>query len=257
MSALCYGGYAFLYLPLVLIIVYSFNASETTQWQGFSFQWYRSLAQNADLLQATFMSLKIAFLAATLSVLLGTVCAYMWNESHLKLGIMASLPLVIPEMVMGLAILMLFVCLRDMWGWNQNRFLMVVATHTTLGAAYATEMIKSRLNSIDPDLQEAAMDLGASRKKTFFLVTLPLITPSIIASWLIAFLLSFDDVILASFTSGPGITTLPLFIFSSMKLGYTPQINALATCIVLATIPLILAMTYIYRNKPHKKSANQ
>jgi putrescine transport system permease protein len=246
-----YGGYIFLYLPLVLIIFYSFNASETVQWQSFSLHWYRVLFHNTYLVQATLTSIKIAFLSATFSTIIGTACAVIKNASRVKLYVVASIPLLVPEVVMGLSSLMLFVELKK-WGWLHNHFFMMVATHTTLGAAYATEIIKNRLDNLDPQLEEASMNLGASKSKTFLLVILPLIFPSIFASWMIAFLLSFDDVILSSFTSGPGITTLPLFIFSSIKLGHTPQINALAACIVLITAPLILIMSSIYK-KSNKK----
>lgn len=251
-TSIFYSGYIFLYLPLFLIIFYSFNASETVRWERFSLRWYTLLFQNTDLIQAALTSIKIALLSATFSIIIGVACSVCKsNTSRIHLHTLSSIPLLVPEVVMGLSSLILFVELKK-WNWLHSHFLMVVATHTTLGAAYATETIKNRLKDLNTQLEEASMNLGASKQKTFFLVTLPLIFPSIISSWMIAFLLSFDDVILASFTSGPGITTLPLFIFSSIKMGHTPQINALATCIVSITAPLILIMSYIYK-KSNKK----
>jgi len=251
-KSIFYAGYVFLYLPLVLIVVASFNASPLIKWHGFSLKWYRDLCQNTHLIQATWTSLKIAFLSATLSVIIATICSTVTNHStRIKINIVATFPLLVPEVVMGLSSLFLFVELKK-WGWMDSHFFMVVAAHTTLGAAYATEIIQTSLHNIDPSIKEASLNLGASRTKTLFLITLPLIFPSIMSSWMIAFLLSFDDVILSTFTSGPGITTLPMLIFSNIKLGQTPQINALATCIIFLTAPIILVMSYLYK-KSNKK----
>ncbi len=242
-----YGGYIFLYMPLVLVILYSFNTASTAQWTGISFKWYTALWHNAGLLKATKTSLNIAFVSATLSVIVGTVSALIsTHKRHTVLKTLIALPLVMPEMVIGLSIVIFFLELNQ-WGWNTNHFLMIVTAHTLLGGTYAKEMIQNQLLSIDKKISEAAMDLGASRLQTFALVIVPLLIPSLTSSWMMAFIISFDDVILASFTSGPGMTTLPLFIFSSIKMGYTPEMNALATCIASITVPLIALMSYAYQ----------
>lgn len=251
---LFYLGYLFLYLPLVLIVVYSFNRSHAISWQGVSLKWYRALFQNKDLLQGALASLKIGIIAATLSVILGTLCASAWTRprnSHSFLGFLATMPLVIPEIVIGLSLLLFFMWLNQRIGWPQKGLWTVTAAHTTLGAAYVTAIVRSRLLSIDPLLSEAALDLGARPHRVFFLIKLPIIGPTLLGSWLIAFIISFDDVILASFTSGPGTITLPLMIFSSLKMGYSPQINALATCVVLIVSIVMSIMAYlIYRKEP-------
>ena len=246
-----YVGYGFLYIPLLLIVIYSFNRSQTIAWESFSWHWYRSFIQDEFLWQATLTSFKIAFFSACLSVVLGMTCAHFWmrpQNNHPILGFLATMPLVVPEIVMGLAMLLLFVGMENQWGWPKKGQLTVIAAHTTLGAAYVTAIIRARLSSLDPALEEAALDLGAKPYKVFFLITLPLIFPALVASWLIAFIVSFDDLVLASFTSGPGTTTLPLIIFSSIKIGYTPQINALAACILLMlSLLIVVTGTILYR----------
>jgi putrescine transport system permease protein len=247
-----YFGYIFLYTPIFLIIAYSLNASQTIVWQGISWKWYQSLLQNELLLDGTITSFKIALISASLAVVLGTVCAHLWTSPpHKKkgLGFLATTPLVIPELVSGLSLLSFFVWMETHLGWPQRGMLTIIVAHTTLGAAYVTAIVRARLSFIDPSLSEAALDLGASPYKVFFLIKLPLVFPSLIASWLIAFIISFDDVVLASFTSGPGTTTLPLVIFSSIKVGYTPQINALATCITVMVSLFIMAAGYIFYRK--------
>ncbi len=247
-----YLGYIFLYTPIFLIIAYSLNASQTIMWQGISWKWYHSLFHNELLWDGAMTSFKIALISASLAVALGTLCAHLWTSpTHRKevLGFLATMPLVIPEIVTGLSLLSFFVWMHTHIGWPQRGILTIIAAHTTLGAAYVTAIVRARISSIDPSLTEAALDLGAPPYKVFFLITLPLIAPSLIASWLIAFIISFDDIILASFTVGPGTTTLPLVIFSSIKVGYTPQINALATCITVMVSLFIMAAGYIFYRK--------
>ncbi len=250
-----YFGYIFLYTPILLIIIYSFNKSNTILWQGVSLRWYRSLFQNDALLESCLISLKIAVLSATLSVSLGTLCASAWtrkdNQSFL-LGFLATMPLVIPEIIMGLSLLNLFVWMRDHIGWPKGGLFTVIIAHTTLGSAYVTAIVRARLLAIDPTLNEAALDLGARPYQVFFFIKFPLIRPTLIASWLIAFILSFDDVVLASFTAGPGATTLPLVIFSSIKNGCTPQINALATCTIVMAALLIMTTGFIIYRKEER-----
>jgi putrescine transport system permease protein len=198
------------------------------------------------------ISFKIAFISATFAVILGTTCAHLWTKerhNHHILGLMTTIPLVIPELITGLSILLLFVWSENTFGWPPRGMWTVIAAHTTLGAAYVTAIVRARLLNLDPTLSEAALDLGARPAKVFFLIKMPIIIPSIIASWLIAYIISFDDLILVSFTSGPGITTLPLRIFSSIKVGYTPEINALATCITGMVSLLIMTAGYTLSKK--------
>jgi putrescine transport system permease protein len=185
-------------------------------------------------------------------VLLGTLCASAWTrkpEGHPFLGFLATTPLVIPEIITGLSLLMLFVWLSDHLGFPQRGMFSVIIAHTTLGVAYVTTIVRTRLLSIDPTLAEAALDLGARPYRVFFLIKFPLLRSSLVASWLIAFIVSFDDVVLASFTAGPGTTTLPIMILSTLKIGHTPQINALATCIVVMASILIMSAGYVMYQK--------
>ncbi len=233
-------GYAFLYAPIFILIAFSFNKSRiVTVWDGFSLRWYESLIQNKQLLSAAWVSLKVATLSASLSVFLGTLAALVlvrfgkFKGRTFFSGLITA-PLVMPEVITGLSLLILFVSLKQLIGWPENRGITTITiAHTTLATAYATSIIQARLTGFDNTLIEAAMDLGAKPLKAFSLITLPLIAPSLGAAWLLAFALSLDDLVIASFVSGPGTTTLPMVIFSSVKLGVTPQINALATLIVL------------------------
>lgn len=233
-------GYAFLYAPIFILIAFSFNKSRiVTVWDGFSLRWYESLVQNNQLLSAAWISLKVATFSATFSVFLGILAALTltrFGKFHGRTffsGLITA-PLVMPEVIIGLSLLILFVSLKQLIGWPESRGVTTITiAHTTLATAYATSIIQARLSGFDNTLIEAAMDLGAKPIKAFFAITLPLIAPSLGAAWLLAFSLSLDDLVIASFVSGPGATTLPMVIFSSVKLGVTPQINALATLIVL------------------------
>ncbi|MGE5477683.1 MAG: ABC transporter permease subunit, partial [Bacteroidales bacterium] len=236
----CLGfGYAFLYLPIALLVVWSFNASRIVNiWGGFSTKWYGELARNDAFLNAAWLSLKVAATSATAALVLGTLAAVVlvrfgrFRGRLLFNGLIAA-PLVMPEIILGLAMLLMFVALEQLIGWPDGRgFATIAIAHTTVGMAYATVVVRSRLAQMDESLEEAALDLGARPLKVFFLITLPVIAPSLAAAWLLAFTLSLDDVVVAQFVSGPGATTLPIEVFSSVRLGVSPQVNALGTIIV-------------------------
>lgn len=252
-----YLGFGFLYIPIFLIIVYSFNQSGALHWEGFSLKWYGLLFQDESFLSGAIISFQIALTSATLSTILGTLCATLSTKKHNPhkfLGFMATMPLVIPEIITGLSLLLFFVGCQNIFGFPQRGFWTVVVAHTILGAAYGTAIVRTQLLDLDPSLSEAALDLGARPYGVFFLIKLPIIFPSLITSWLIAFILSFDDVVLASFTSGPGNSTLPLVIFSSLKMGSNPKLNALATCIVaMVSLVMILTGFFIYKKSIPKK----
>jgi len=233
-------GYAFLYVPLASVIFYSFNDSRlATVWGGFSTRWYGELFRNDLVLDAAYLSLRIALFSATLATILGTMAGLAlarfgtFRGRTLFSGMITS-PLVMPEVITGLSLLLLFVSLQSLIGWpSQRGFSTITIAHTTFAMAYVTVIVRSRLTAMDLSLEEAAMDLGGRPLRVLFDITLPLIAPAMIAGWLLAFTLSLDDLVLASFVSGPGGTTLPMLIFSKIKLGVTPDINALATVIIV------------------------
>ena len=234
-------GFAFLYVPILSLIVFSFNKSKlVTVWGGFSTKWYASLLANRQVLDAAWLSVKIAIMNATLAVILGTMVALVLTRfGHFRgralLSGMATAPLVMPEVIMGLSLLLLFVSLEQWIGWPQGRGVTTITiAHTTFSMAYVAVIVQSRLTQLDASLEEAAMDLGARPAKVFFVITLPIIAPALVAGWLLAFTLSLDDLVIASFTSGPGSTTLPMVIFSKVRLGVNPEINALATILIVA-----------------------
>lgn len=227
------AGFAFLYLPILLLIVYSFNESKlVTVWAGFSTKWYAAMAENALLLDAAWMTLKVALVSSTTALVLGTLAGLAlarigrFRGRTLFAG-MVYAPLVMPEVITGLALLLLFVALS----WARGYWTVTVA-HITFSMAYVAVVVQSRLLTVDRSLEEAAMDLGAPPARTFFAVTLPIIAPALVAGWLLAFTLSLDDLVVASFTSGPGSTTLPMKIYSQVRLGITPEINAVSTVLV-------------------------
>lgn len=233
-------GYAFLYVPIFILMAFSFNKSRlVTIWDGFSLKWYKSLFHNDQLLSAFGVSLKVATLSATFALIFGTLAAlglvrFGRFKGRTFFSGLITAPLVMPEVIMGLSLLILFVSLKQWISWPETRgILTITIAHTTLAMAYVTAIVQTRLFGFDNTLIEAALDLGSRPLKTFFVITLPLIAPSLGAGWLLAFALSLDDLVIASFVSGPGSTTLPMVIFSSVKLGVTPQINALATLIVI------------------------
>jgi len=229
-------GYAFLYMPLLSVVLFSFNDSSlATVWGGFSTRWYSELLDNEQVLSALFLSLKIGISAATLATLFGTMAGMAlarfgrFRSRSLFTGLVMS-PMVMPEVITGLALLLLFVSLQQLTGWpGQRGFGTITIAHTTFAIAYVAVIVQSRLSAMDESLEEAAMDLGGRPFRVMIDITLPLIAPAMVAGWLLSFTLSLDDLVLASFVSGPGGSTLPMLIFSKVKLGVTPDINALAS----------------------------
>jgi len=250
-------GYAFLYIPLASVIFYSFNDSSlATVWGGFSTRWYGELFRNDQILDAAFLSLRVAVTAATLATIFGTLAGMAlarfgrFRGRTLFTGMITS-PLVMPEVITGLSLLLLFVSLQQLTGWPAQRgFNTITIAHTTFAMAYVAVIIQSRLVSMDESLEEAAMDLGGRPFRVMIDITLPLIAPAMVAGWLLAFTLSLDDLVIATFVSGPGGSTLPMLIFSKVKLGVTPDINALATLIiVLVTLGVLIAWALIRRSQ--------
>lgn len=247
-------GYAFLYIPLISVIVYSFNDSKlATVWGGFSTRWYGELFRNEQVLDAALLSLQIAAVSATLATILGTMAGLVlarfgrFRGRTLFSGMIIS-PMVMPEVITGLSLLLLFVSLQQITGWpGQRGFSTITIAHTTFAMAYVAVIVQSRLASMDQSLEEAAMDLGGRPLRVVFDITLPLITPAMISGWLLAFTLSLDDLVIASFVSGPGSTTLPMYIFSKVKLGVTPDINALASLIILVVSVSLLTAWAVSR----------
>lgn len=258
-------GYAFLYVPIFLLIGYSFNDSRlVTVWGGFSTRWYGELFRNDQLLSATWLSLQVAAISASFAVVLGTIAGLAlarWGRfrGRTLFGGMITAPLVMPEVITGLSMLLLFVALEQLTGWPNGRGMTTITiAHTTFAMAYVAVVIQSRMSSMDGSLEEAAMDLGARPGKVFFVITLPIIAPAIVSGWLLAFTLSLDDVVIASFVSGPGSTTLPMVIFSSVKFGVTPQINALATIMVaVVAIGILIASMVLARQEKQRKRDEQ
>jgi putrescine transport system permease protein len=231
-------GYAFLYLPIATLVAYSFNASDRVMvWQGFSTRWYAALLGDAQILNAAWLSLRIAVINATCATILGLLAGYVMVRfgrfrSRMLFSGMIAAPLVVPEVITGLSLLMLFVALQDLAGWPARGMTTITLAHITFSTAYVAVVIQSRLTQLDPSLEEAALDLGATPARTFVLVTVPLLAPALLAGWLLAFTLSIDDLVIASFVSGPGATTLPMVIFSKVRIGLSPEINALATLLI-------------------------
>jgi putrescine transport system permease protein len=256
-------GYAFLYVPIISLIVYSFNTSRlVTVWGGFSTRWYGELLHNDQILSAAWLSLRIATMNATLSVLLGTLAAitlvrFGKFRGRTLFSTMVSAPLVMPDVILGLASLLLFVTMEHLIGWPAGRGITTITlAHITFSAAFVTVVVQSRLSQFDTSLEEAAMDLGARPLKVFLLITLPIIAPSLLAGWLLAFTLSLDDLVIASFVAGPGSTTLPMVVYSSVRLGVSPQINALATLIVaIVSLCILLAGWLSHRKEMQRRHA--
>ncbi len=249
-------GFAFLYIPIISLIVYSFNESRlVTVWAGFSTKWYSELLDNSQLLGAAFLSIKIGFLTACVSVVLGTLAAivlvrFQRSKMRKSLDVMVAAPLVMPDIIIGLSMLLLFVSLENLLGWPERGQLTVILAHSTFSMAYVAVVVRSRLVTMDRSLEEAAMDLGARPIRVFLTITLPIIAPSLVAGWLLAFTLSMDDLVVASFVSGPGATTLPMVVYSSVRLGVSPEINALASIIILiVSIAVFIAGVLMYRQE--------
>jgi putrescine transport system permease protein len=236
-------GFAFLYIPMLILVIFSFNESKlVTVWAGFSTKWYGELLQNEAMIDAAWVTLKVAFFSSTLATVLGTMAAYVLVRRGRFFGRtvfsgMIYAPLVMPEVITGLSLLLLFIAI----GLDRG-VLTIVLAHTTFAMCYVSVVVSSRLVSFDDSLEEAALDLGASPFEAFRLVTLPIIAPAVISGWLLAFTLSLDDLVIASFTAGPSATTLPIKIFSSVRLGVSPEINALSTIIIaIVTVGVLTA----------------
>jgi len=252
-------GYSFLYGPILCLMAFSFNDSAMmTSWSGFSLKWYRALFNDQALLSAAALSLQIAALTATAAVVIGTWAGYVlarmgrFRGFALYIG-MVSAPLVIPEVVLGISLLLMFVEMSSLFGWpDGNGMFTIWVGHVTLCMAYVAVVIQSRVRDLDRSLEEAALDLGAPPLKVFFVIIVPIISPALVAAWLLAFTLSLDDVVVASFLSGPGSTTLPLEVFSRVRLGLKPEINALATLLMLAVGICVIVASRIQRRKGWK-----
>jgi putrescine transport system permease protein len=250
-------GLAFLYVPVLLLIIYSFNESRlVTVWSGFSTKWYRELLHNRQLLDAAWLSVRIAATNATFAVILGTLAANALVRHGRFRGrgvfeLLLTAPLVMPEVIIGLSLLLLFVAMEHTVGWPNGRgFDTITIAHMTFSMAYVAVVVRSRLAQMDRSLEEAARDLGARPLKVYLTITLPLIAPALLSGWLLAFTLSLDDLVVASFVSGPGSTTLPMVIYSSVRMGVSPQINALATIIVALVAVAVLIAGLVMRPRP-------
>ena len=250
-------GYAFLYVPVLLLIVYSFNESRlVTVWSGFSTRWYGELLRNRQLLDAAWLSVRIAAVNASFAVILGTLAANALVRHGRFRGragfeLLLTAPLVMPDVIIGLSLLLLFVAMQQTIGWPSGRgFTTITIAHITFSMAYVAVVVRARLAQMDRSLEEAAMDLGARPLTVYLSITLPLIAPALLSGWLLAFTLSLDDLVIASFVAGPGSTTLPMVVYASVRMGVSPQINALATIIVaLVSLAVIVAGISLRRRK--------
>ena len=243
-------GYLFLYVPIVALVVYSFNDSPIpNQWRGFTLKWYGALADDQEMLAGLWLSLKIAFFTACGSVVLGTLAAFALVRYKRFFGRtwfsgMVNAPLVMPEVVVGLSLLLMLVSVQRALGFPERGLFTIWLGHLLLGMAYAAVIVQARLQDMNPQLEEAAMDLGAKPHQVFWLITLPLIAQSLMSAWLLTFTLSLDDVVLSAFLSGPGSTTMPLVIFSRARLGLNPSVNAVATLIIVVVSIGVVAASY-------------
>jgi putrescine transport system permease protein len=254
-------GFAFLYGPILSLVFYSFNKSRlVTVWGGFSTEWYGKLLANDQILDAAWLSLRVAAINATGATVLGTLAGlalarFGQFKGRTLLSGMTTAPLIMPEVITGLSLLLLFVAMEQMFGWPKGRGVTTITiAHITLTLSYVTVIVQSRLATLDGSLEEAAMDLGARPAKVFMLVTLPIIAPALISGWLLAFTISLDDLVIASFTSGPGSSTLPMVIFSKVRLGVSPDINALATIMVsLVSVGVVIAGYVMLRRERNRQ----
>ena len=259
-------GFGLLYIPITVMVIYSFNASRLVSvWGGFSTHWYSALLGNEQVLDALGKSIWIAVNAATYSTVFGVLIALAFVRFgnfrfRLLLSALASMPLVMPEVVTGLSLLLLFIAMEGVFGWPAGRGLdTIIIAHSTFGMCFAAVVVQSRLREFDMALEEAAADLGARQPFIFFSITLPVIAPAVIAAWLLAFTLSFDDLVIASFVSGPGSSTLPIVIFSKVRLGVTPEINALATIMIalIASCVVVAGLLFYSRSARTTSSSNR
>ncbi len=252
-------GFLFLYLPIIALIVMSFNASPLpTNWGGFSLKWYAALANDSEIISGFKLSLEIAFFTACSSVILGTLAAVTLTKfkkfpGRTLFAGMVNSPLVMPEVIIGLSLLLMLVSVQGAFGFPEKGVLTIWIGHTLLGMAYATVVIQSRLQEMNPQLDEAAMDLGCKPWQSFFLVTLPLISQALASAWLLTFTLSLDDVVLSSFLNGPGSTTMPIAIFSRARLGLSPSVNTVATITVaVVSVGVLIASVWIARSEKRR-----
>ncbi|MDH0622216.1 ABC transporter permease subunit [Pseudomonas chengduensis] len=264
-SIMLWAGLIFIYLPMVILVIYSFNASRlVTVWGGWSVKWYVGLLDNTQLMNSVMRSLEIACYTAIAAVALGTLAAFVLTritrfKGRTLFGGLVTAPLVMPEVITGLSLLLLFVLMAQLIGWPMQRGMTTIwIAHTTFCSAYVAVVVSSRLRELDMSIEEAAMDLGARPWKVFFLITVPMIAPSLAAGAMMSFALSLDDLVLASFVSGPGSTTLPMEIFSAVRLGVKPEINAVASLILLAvSFATFLAWYFAQRAEEKRKKAMQ
>jgi putrescine transport system permease protein len=260
-SIMLWAGLIFIYLPMVILVIYSFNASRlVTVWGGWSVKWYVGLLDNTQLMNSVMRSLEIACYTAIAAVALGTLAAFVMTrikrfKGRTLFSGLVTAPLVMPEVITGLSLLLLFVAMAQMIGWPAERGMVTIwIAHVTFCTAYVAVVVSGRLSELDQSIEEAAMDLGARPWKTFLLITVPMIAPSIAAGWLLSFTLSLDDLVLASFVSGPGSTTLPMEVFSAVRLGVKPEINAVASLILLAVSIFTLIGWLIARSADKRRS---
>jgi putrescine transport system permease protein len=254
-------GLAFLYVPLISLIVYSFNKSRlATLWGGFSTEWYFKLFENTQIMDAALLSIRIAALSATAATILGTMAGFALARvvrfpGRTMFSGLVSAPLVMPEVITGLSLLFLFIMMEQAIGWPKGRGATTVTlAHITFSMAYVAVIVRARLSSMDRSLEEAAMDLGSRPLRVLFDITLPLISPAMVSGWLLSFTLSLDDVVITAFTTGPGATTLPLVVWSKVKLGVTPDVNALATIIIAVVSTCVLVAGFImYRSEKRRE----
>jgi putrescine transport system permease protein len=260
LNSVLFFGIAVLYLPIVVLIAFSFNASPLVNvWGGFSTAWYGQLLHNRQLLDSALLSLEVAVAASSGAVVLGTLAAtalvrFVSFPGRLLLTGMVNAPLVMPEIITGITQLLLFVSMVQLLGWPHRGFTTIVISHVTFCTAYVTITVQARLASADRSLEEAAMDLGASPTRAFTEITLPIIAPALISSWLLCFTLSLDDLVISSFVAGPGASTLPMVIYSKVKLGVSPDINALASLIVCAVGICIVSAGYLMARSDRRRA---
>lgn len=253
------AGFAFLYLPIVALVLFSFNDSQLPNvWRGFTLKWYAALLRDEEILRGFWISLKIAFFTACGSVILGTLAAfalvkYRRFRGRTLFSGMVNAPLVMPEVVVGLSLLLMLVSVQNAIGIPEKGALTIWLGHLLLGMAYATVVIQARLQDLNPQLEEAALDLGARPHQVFWLVTLPMIGQSLASAWLLTFTISLDDVVLSAFLTGPGATTLPLVIFSRAKLGLNPTVNAVATVTVVIVAIGVLVASWLIANAERRR----
>ena len=259
-STMLWVGLLFIYLPMLIMVIYSFNGSKlVTVWGGWSMKWYFGLLDNSQLIGSVLRSLEVALYTAVAATALGTLAAFVLTrvtrfKGRTLFGGLVTAPLVMPEVITGLSLLLLFVAMAQLIGWPAQRGLLTIwIAHTTFCSAYVAVIVSARLRELDLSIEEAAMDLGAKPWKVFFLITIPMIAPSLAAGSMMSFALSLDDLVLASFVSGPGATTLPMEVFSAVRLGVKPEINAVASLILLSVSLFTFVAWYFTRRAEERR----